>query len=263
MPQLDACGLSETWLQKTCGARHWRGLEAAVGLPAERWVDAGGKRLYAAFGLLRLRLDPATAGVGPAALEGRPLAITSTVGRLGGAQGYSQHRVAGGGAPLGTLEMLSVFVGRGDDGGNRSVRRAAVQGAPQAPLPPRLAAQAEALDQQARGWRAEVGHGLPPPQELLDCRPCPRGDFNGAGLLYFSSYTGWTDRALWHWGLLASTDRVAERSCLFLGNADIGEPLQLALLEHRHTPQGRQLTVAVRARPEQRLLAVVQLRLAA
>lgn len=249
MPQLDGCGLSESWLQKTCGEIHWRGLAESLGRPAERWVDAGGQRVYAAFGLVRLseaRLDNA--------FEGQTLSLHSRMAPVGRSQAWSQHRLQTPDGHIGTLEMLSVFVGRGDDGSNRSVRRVPMR---EAAL--QVSPEARAMAEQARALRLHVAaadwlDGGP----ALTCLPCPRGDFNGAGLVYFPSFTAWSDRALFGWGRLGAADKVAARECLFLGNQDIGQPVEVAWCGETATVDGRCLEVQVRCPIHRRVLAVVR-----
>ena len=254
MPQLDACGLSETWLQKTCGERHWRGLADTLGVPAEAWRDADGKRVYAAFGIVRLlsaRLD--------SALEGQRLNITSRLAPVGRSQAWSRHRAAVDGGTVGMLEMLSVFIGRGEDGSNRSVRRVPMR----APGQPAGPAPARALAEHARAWRARVAStppalpGAPAGQRFL---PCPRGDFNGAGLVYFASFTAWADRALFGWGLLGPADRVVERECLYLGNLDLGHEVEVSLAGHVPAADRRRcIEVTIRCPRHDRVLARMRL----
>ena len=247
MPQLDGCGLSETWLQATCGDIHWRGLAHSLGRPAERWADATGRRVYAAFGLVRLR----GARLGDAA-EGQGLHIRSQLVPVGRSQAWSRHRLASATGSVGVLDMLSVFVGRGDDGSNRSVRRVAMR--EQAPAPAEAAATA--LVAHARAWRLAA---LPAPvSEPLRFMPCPRGDFNGAGLVYFPRFSAWADRALFGWGLLGQADRVVERECLFRGNLDVGDPVEIVLLGTSDGPGGRCCEVAVRCPSHGRLLARIR-----
>lgn len=249
MPQLDGCGLSESWLQKTCGEIHWRGLADSLGRPAEQWTDAAGQRVYAAFGLVRLhegRLDSAR--------EGQALQLHSRLEAVGRSQAWSRHRLQTPDGNIGSLEMLSVFVGRGDDGSNRSVRRVPMreQGRQTWPDAQALADQARALRVRtsAAAWRTDG--------PALTFMPCPRGDFNGAGLVYFPSFTVWSDRALFGWGRLAPTDRVTARECLFLGNQDMGQPVEVVWCGETVTAGGRCLEVQLRCPTHRRLLALVR-----
>src|ERR1700722_768337 len=49
MPHLCMIGLSETWLLKECGHRHWFLLAEAAGLAAPDFRDPAGDPIYAAF----------------------------------------------------------------------------------------------------------------------------------------------------------------------------------------------------------------------
>lgn len=51
---------------------------------------------------------------------------------------------------------------------------------------------------------------------------CARTDFNGAGLLYFPSFTALAGRAMESWGWLGPYHLVESRECLFVGNVRIG-----------------------------------------
>jgi probable biosynthetic protein (TIGR04099 family) len=220
MPQLDACGLSENWLQKTCGDRHWQALARLSGRPPADWRDTRGDRVYAAFSHLRLshaRLD--------AAREGERLAITTRLQAAGRSQAHSRHRLSMQGQVIGVLDLLSSFVARAAPRSNRAVRR--IEGLLPAATP---SAEAAALHERARALRTSWRAGADPQGPALVVHPCPRHDFNGAGLLYFASFGAWADRALWQWGQLTPRLRVTERECSFLGNADPGEAMCVRLL---------------------------------
>src|SRR5262249_53444288 len=49
MPHLAMGGLSETWLLKECGHRHWSMLARAAGLAVPEFRDPAGDPIYAAF----------------------------------------------------------------------------------------------------------------------------------------------------------------------------------------------------------------------
>lgn len=253
MPQLDACGLSEQWLQKTCGDRHWDALARLCGRAPQHWLDADGRRVYAAFAYLRL----SQARLWQAA-EGDTLHIASATAAIGRAQAWSCHRLARGGQPIGQLDLLSVFVGR-QDRSNRSVRRVDLRSDDTPP-----SADAETVLARAKALRAGALHaGAAVDAPTCVVRPCPRGDFNGAGLLYFASFTAMADRALWHWGQLSQHDAVLERECAFLGNTDPGAPLSLALVDRRDEQRTRVCTVRIACTASNRPLALLRLRVAA
>lgn len=221
MPELNACGLSETWLQRIGGAQHWFALAQALGQPSDRWVDTRGRRVYAAFGWLHLReaqLDLCR--------EGQALRLNSRLRWLGRSHAWSHHRLASGGIEMAQLDMLSVFVSRHHAGDNHSVRRADMaEAVVDDPTPDTVA-----LLGRLRQWR-QASATRPPAVRSWRTTPCPRSDFNGAGLLYFPSFTALADRAMWHWGLLGVHSTVLGRECLFLGNVGLGESIDVLLLE--------------------------------
>ncbi len=55
MPQLCGSGLSENWLLKECGHRHWLAIAHRQGLARPRFHDALGQQVYAAFTLVRIQ----------------------------------------------------------------------------------------------------------------------------------------------------------------------------------------------------------------
>lgn len=216
MPELCGAGLSEVWLQKACGAQHWRGIEHLVGQPSQAWRDVGGRRIYASFGWLRsLHTGLATVA------EGDRLSLSSELCWRSRTQVMSRHRLRGAEQAVATVEMLSVFISRHVEGDNHSVRRAEFANEPAWAIsqesPP-----AQALLQHVRSWRHSAAtrsiQG-----ERWSIVPCARTDFNGAGLLYFPSFTAFADRAMESWGWLGPYHLVQSRECLFLGNVRVGE----------------------------------------
>lgn len=61
--------------------------------------------------------------------------------------------------------------------------------------------------------------------------PCPHLDFNGAGLLYFSSFVAAVDRAEWHLlGKRSGNYATRVRRALFHANVDMGDRLSVRVL---------------------------------
>jgi probable biosynthetic protein (TIGR04099 family) len=255
MPMLNACGLSETWLQKTCGEVHWQLLGLALGRPSEQWVDRSGRRVYAAFSGLQLsdaKLERAE--------EGRLLEVRSELLWLGASQAWSRHRLRMDGQTLGELDMVSVFVSRRVPGRNTSVRRAEMpDGICDAP-----SETAAARLSKLREDRHTLLHGDSETQVLKQWRvtPCPRAEFNGAGLLYFPSFSAIADRALWQWGAWDGQEALRSRACTYVGNADVGEMLCVNLLTDSSTHDGtRRLQIELRSAGDLRPLASIRLAL--
>lgn len=249
MPELNASGLSEAWLQRTCGSQHWLALGQALGQPSDSWKDTQGRRVYAAFGWLRMReakLDLVH--------EGQALRLNSRLRWLGRSHAWSHHRLATGANSLAELDMLSVFVSRHRAEDNHSVRRADMPDAAVDDLSP----DSSDLLGQLRQWRQASGIHKTPTHSWRTT-PCPRSDFNGAGLLYFPSFTVMADRAMWHWGLLDVHSKVLGRECLFLGNVGLGESTEVRLLEDLSLLGTRRIRLQVVSVEIPRCLAEIRL----
>lgn len=238
MPQLAYAGLSETWLLRDCGDRHWLAIAARLGLADPDFRDAGGRSVYAAF--LGLRL---TQGALHRAREHDRLDVTTRLSRPGPARHLSVHELHIGSTRIARVELLSTFVGRTRPGDNRSLTRVAVpadaaddampdaQPAGPVPLAQRVRALRAGFDPAAEGLLAA------PVARTHAFTPCPRSDFNGAGFLYFANFAAVLDRAAWDWWREAPQQTTALREIAWFGNLDVGETLHVELLGiHRDGP---------------------------
>jgi probable biosynthetic protein (TIGR04099 family) len=246
MPQLGRHGLSEHWLLKECGDRHWLSLAAGLDLPLPEFRDAAGRKLYAAFTLVRetgARLD--------AVAEHDRLRIESRSCPVGRSQHYGVHALTGiDGARLAKVEMLSAFVRRDRPGENRSMVRASLGSEGEARGPWRSDAalhdDAERFAAAAHAWRKNrwlPRYGFEPEARralaLLEHLPCPSSDFNGADLLYFASFQALVDRAEWAWLGAGDLDTLVEREIAFFGNVDVGEAITVQLCGLRESADER------------------------
>lgn len=269
MPQLSATGLSENWLLKECGDRHWQAIAQSTGQKSSALRDALGRRLYAAFTCVHVR-DAMLCAV----QENDELSLDTRGCTVGRSQRYSRHEVRSANRAIAQIEMLSVFVSREHAGDNRSVARSALAGERGASPPSSgsLAALAQACAESAKAVRAgswaecfgvqrerpcPLGGNAREPAVLasFDFMPCPNGDFNGAGLLYFPSFQAIVDRALWHWSMLSDRQTTRERQIVYHGNANIGELLSVQLLAHRPTLHGKWLWCRLVRASDQQVLA--------
>ena len=237
MPQLCMNGLSETWLLKELGHRHWFMLANAAGMSVPDFRDKTGEPVYAAFCAISI-----TGGDLGSARENDLLGMTSSLVRLSRTQIGSQHSLTIDGRPIGFVEMVSTFVVRDSGGGNHNVVRVAVDGLPPAPLELQrggIAAIAAAF-RAGRGTR-HFGFDCNSNDTVarFEFDPCPNQDFNGAGFLYFTSFVAFVDRAEWMFdrdnALMATTVR---RDVFFTGNVDPGESVCVAVIERRATSNG-------------------------
>lgn len=237
MAEMGYRGLSEQWLMRRAGDLHWRLIAAAMGQAEAVFTCTAGKPLYAAFCASRLRLSrPDLPRLGG------DLRLSGSLYRVGLSRLGSCQSLRLGGIRIGTIRLVSVFVGHDDPTRNRSVVRRAPRVMATPPTAP------VALDLLARR-AARVAAGpfrIVPAQRLV---PCPATDFNAAGLLYFPSFAALVERADVERG--AGANRLlTERTTVYLGNLDPGEPVgigfrsardgHLALLE----ADGRPLALA-------------------
>jgi probable biosynthetic protein (TIGR04099 family) len=235
MPQLAHAGLSENWLLKECGHRHWEALAAAMGRELPDFVDDNGARAYAAFTAVR---------VSEAALnqvrEHDAFDIATTLNPCGPARHFSVHHLRCGDAMLARVAMSSTFVRREQAGNNQSVVRArfAALNQPVAATPADASATvrlAKAL--RAGRWTDEIGIAQPQPCEAIVAEfvPCPNNDFNGAEFLYFASFQAFVDRA--EWGALvhrfAMPPALVRRDMFFHGNLNVGDTLGVRVVARR------------------------------
>ncbi len=256
MPHLTACGLSETWLLKELGHRHWQLIAQASGLERPMFRDRAGYTVYAAFCGVAIR-DACF----DALREHDDLLIASDIARVSRTQFGSRHRLSRDGRALGVVEMLSVFVKRTAPGQNRSIVRVAVEGLGQMPLLPEFTDLAARVSLLRRGdWTEHFGFraydaGV---SEATTILPCPSQDFNGAGLLYFSSLQAAVDRVEWaSFGVRHPVMTTTARDIVYYGNVDIGCPIVVALCGARQTADRLDHWYRITAASSGRMLADV------
>lgn len=231
MPHLSCNGLSENWLLKELGHRHWLLLAESAGRAVPDFRDEAGKPVYAAF--CALSIEAADFSV---ARENDTLSISSSLARLSRTQVSSRHHLRIGGHEIGIVTMISTFVRRSADGGNHAVARLTVDGLP--PVNRRTSARALSdLAAEFRAGRVErhMQFELKRPHlEAWTFDPCPSLDFNGAGFLYFTSFVAMVDRAEWWFDRpLAHDAATIHRDVFFYGNVDRGETVTVRLLARR------------------------------
>jgi len=220
MPHLDLAGLSENWLLRECGHRHWFLLAAAAGRPFPDFRDAAGDQVYAVFRAVAVR-----GARFKEVLENDDLGFASTLSRISRTQFESRHTLTCRGQIVGEIDMISSFVKRTIAGVNRSVARVGLDTFPFAgeASSSTLAETAAGFWKDSwtehRGFRRseEGGHG-----ELI-VRPSPSLDFNGAGFLYFASFPSLVDRAEWETFAPQPSLATASRQVFYFGNIEPGD----------------------------------------
>ena len=228
MPQLSGVGLSECWLLKELGHRHWMALAKAAGMDAPDFRDDMGQPVYAAFCAIRIegaRFDLAK--------ENGRLAIVTSLSRVSRTQVLSRHALVIDGTPAGTVELVSAFVKR-TGSSNHSIARVSIGGLtpvdPSGSDLPGLAASFRSRRISRHFGFDIAGVGEEGPVYGFD--PCPAQDFNGAGFLYFASFLGFVDRAEWQHSR-SLEDPIQEREAYYYGNVDAGEGLRVVLAASR------------------------------
>lgn len=232
MPHLCRTGLSETWLLKELGHRHWFMLAQMAGMTTPNFRDGDGEPVYAAFRALSI-----SGGDFSSARENDVLTLSSRLARVSRTQVASRHIMTICDRSIGEVEMVSAFVRRSPNGSNHSVARVVVDGLPaiEAGMPIRSLARL-ATDFRAGRVEAHLGFATGAGDALASSifEPCPSQDFNGAGFLYFTSYLSFVDRAEWlfdrQYALSASTVR---RDVFFHANVDPGESILVELIDVR------------------------------
>jgi probable biosynthetic protein (TIGR04099 family) len=230
MPHLCMNGLSETWLVKECGHRHWSMLAAAAGLAAPDFRDPAGDPIYAAFLSVSIR-----EAAFEQAHEHDRLLFNSRLARNSRTRFVSFHRLSVLGRPIGEIAMTSTFVRRAEKGRNHSVARIEVPTLREVEFNPEAAARtAEVAALRSNHWHRhlEFERSAARVIDRFIVDPCPSQDFNGADFLYFASYLAFVDRAEWAFfrpqAPFATTRR---RDLIYRGNVDPGERVILTLLQ--------------------------------
>ncbi|MGN8138004.1 Pnap_2097 family protein [Paraburkholderia sp. 22099] len=235
MPQLSFTGLSENWLLKECGHRHWEALAVHTGRATPDVSDDNGGRSYAAFTAIRLRAHGFDA-----VRENDEFDIHSALCRTGPVRHFSTHRIVRDDASIAEVSMSSTFVTRAEARNNRSVARATLAALAGAISP--APDEALAMTQTGKGLRAgdwASCEGLEPGvHEAARFLPCPNNDFNGADFLYFASFQSFVDRAEWQRHRFAEPPVIASRALHFYGNVNIGDALNVHVVGERESAQG-------------------------
>lgn len=194
LPQTDATGLSENWLFKHCGERHWDYLCAALGVSgvnSQAMRDDAGKRLYPTFVAIRGRYAT------PLSMVQMDQHFQTTVALTHFGRAFFHSTVTFGNEKTRfELEMLTTFVARNKDGLNdlhQSLPSAnLVYNSRPSNSPPPLLKLSQALrHREVKEYDFLGSHFSPADPGLglqMSFEPSPYTDYNGAGLLYFAAY---------------------------------------------------------------------------
>lgn len=222
MPHLTPYGLSETWLMKELGHRHWLTLARAMGMDNADFRTADGSEAYAAIcatALRGARLDQVYAN--------SVLTIRTTLSSISRTQISSVHRLFVCGQSVGEVELLSTFVHRLRAGDNRSIARVPVSG-----LPHFDGRRENRLAQSMAMMRGTKQSYVVAPavQRITQFQTSVTQEFNGAGLFYFVEFQALIERAYEKlFPVEASGSRIRHREVFFFGNIDGSEVLNVTL----------------------------------
>lgn len=235
MPHLAKGALSEHWLAKECGHRHWYLLAEAAGLAVPEFRDQEGTPIYAAFSGVSI-----DARGFADCREHDVLAVASRLVRRSRTRFVSEHRLSVQGRPIGRVVMVSVFVKRTVPGENGSVVRTEVDG-----MPP-VADEATRFPEEAAlaALRPADAASMDGPGVVI--QPCPSLDFNGADFLYFASYIAFAERAEWALARDTADWLLVERRVAYFGNVDVGRDLLVTLADEPPTPDGLSRRIVLR-----------------
>ena len=219
MPHLTPHGLSETWLMKELGHRHWLMLARDLGMDDADFRTVDGEQAYAAIcatSLCEARLECVRANT--------ILTIRSELSTVSRTQIATSHDVFAEGGKIGRVELISAFVRREIHGCNHSLARAAVRTPQAAPYKFNQLAKTAA---DIRNLRIATYWGLPvtakEPLRSFRYDPAVSQEFNGAGLFYFAEFQALAERALDVW--LPEREPLKRRDVFFLGNIERSEGL--------------------------------------
>lgn len=224
MPHLTPDGLSETWLMKELGHRHWLMLARDLGMDNADFRTADGDEVYAAIcatSLTAARFNEVKAN--------DILTIRSRISAVSRTQTSTTHLLSVAGRSVGRLELISSFVRREIQGRNRSIARVTV------PKPETKSYEVSLLAQHAaniRSGRLQTYWGLPvvaaEAMRTFRFEPSTAQDFNGAGLFYFAEFQAVADRALETW--FPGRKPTLRKDVFFLGNIERNESVSFDLI---------------------------------
>lgn len=229
MPQLSYAGLSENWLLKECGHRHWMGLAELNNQVLPAFYDLSGNKAYAAFTAVKIKSRTLES-----IEENQSFSIRSEVARVGPARYFGEHTVSSRSFQCAQVSMLSTFVFRRESRNNQSVTRASFKAEPAEFNGDRDSLDAWiAFAKSARNgdWVEHMGikRYTSGGKHSLTYLPCPHSDFNGANFLYFASFQNFIDKAEWEWFGTDVLWALDTRELYYYGNINVGDALTITL----------------------------------
>lgn len=220
MPHLNPFGLSETWLMKELGHRHWLMLAREMDMEDADFRTPDGREAYAAIcatSLKQAHLELAKAN--------DVLVVHSSISQASRTQHASIHHVSIGVGMIAVVEILSAFVARAKDGDNRSLIKMGMATGSATPLLPNSLAAAAALFRRSQlNADSDISLADLPVLNVKTIRPSLQEEFNGAGLLYFANFQALATRAIED---ALPRSRLIRRDVFFHGNINPGDTIEL------------------------------------
>lgn len=209
MAQLSPFGMSEQWLLRDCGDRHWGLIAEATG-GSMAFRDPEGRPVYAAFCATFVSYGGApTLG---ASAHVRSALYQVAAGRIG-----SEHVITGAAGHIACVRMITCFLRHDRTGSNKRLLRSGVTGLRDLPNAPETLIE---LDTSAR-QTARAARMAPITPPVFEYTPVPELDFNAVGLLYFPVFTKVAQMA-------APAATAKPRHVTYLGNVDTDEPISVS-----------------------------------
>jgi probable biosynthetic protein (TIGR04099 family) len=228
MPHLTPSGLSENWLLKELGHRHWLMLARSAGMENADFRDREGREVYAAISALSMRGMKL-----PQIRANDVLSISSAVNRLSRTQIWSRHELTIQKRSVGSVELISTFVGRMREDDNHSIARVIIDGLPN--IDPGATNCLQSLAAVMRNKTVTDHFSFSTERGSCFARstlqPDENRDFNGAGLLYFSSFPLIADSVIRNeFGLHPMRLDCLDRDVFYSSNLNVGETVDVELV---------------------------------
>jgi probable biosynthetic protein (TIGR04099 family) len=255
LPHLGLHGLSENWVLRECGHKHWNAIAAALERTSESTVDRNGNRLYAPIFALTVR--------GPIRNfhEGDEVEMSlNDSGFVSASRYYSSQIVKNQtGTDAVIVDLLSVFVRRKKCGDNQSLFPSFPSRLPQSRKHTyRANSDVGNIDlslRTAKNGFADSDDDSAHFEYVYS--PSPIADFNAAGVFYFAEYPPLIDRAEWllYRDLSLLRPKTLERQIAYFGSPNLGEDLRVELFPVQSRPEELRHIARVSEASSHRLLA--------
>jgi len=221
-------GLSENWLIKECGDRHWKAVCVELKISSEKIVDSKNSRLYASFLVVNISGSPLS-HFG----ESDRLQFKLGLQRLSKYRFFSEQSITTGTAKT-QVQMVTIFIKKPVFDNNQLLEKG---------HPVKVLKYTNQIDEDSYGY--ELVRKWKKTREVVDhldindgykYEICPLTDFNGARLLYFANYQAIMDRAEWKLGNQEEIkfSSTTKRSMYYFGNTNLSSSLDIFILNKKY-----------------------------